>query len=88
VRKKKVPLSGLDSHPAVQRIAAVERTDQNALDDKAETGGQYGGDRQCAPKADIGRQRESEIRANCQKTPMGEIDHARKVEDQRQTERH
>ena len=72
----------------VQRITAVERADQDALDDEAEGRRQHRRDRQCAPEADMRDQHVGEIPADRQKPAMREVDHAGKVEDQRQAERH
>ena len=73
---------------AVERIAAIEPADQHALDDEAEDRGQERRHDQRAPEADIGDQRVGEIAADREEAAMGEIDHARQIEDQRQPERH
>jgi hypothetical protein len=73
---------------AVERIAAIERADQQAFDDEAERGGEEGRDDQRAPEADKGNEREGQIGAERQKSAVGEIDDPAQVEDQRQAERH
>ena len=73
---------------AVERVLAIERADQQPLDDETERGGQRRRDDQRAPKTDIGNQRVGEIRAERQKSAVGEVDDPAEVEDQRQAKRH
>ena len=73
---------------AVERIAAVERADQHALDGEADHGGQRRRQQQRAPEADIGRERVGDVAADDEEAAMGEIDDVAEVEDQREPERH
>jgi hypothetical protein len=73
---------------AVERVAAVQRPDQHALDDQADDGGQRRRDQQRAPEADIGRDRIGDVAADDEKATVCEIDDVAQIEDQRETERH
>ena len=73
---------------AVERVFAIERADQQPLDDEAEHCGQRRRNDQRAPKTDIGDQRVGQIGAERQKSAVGEIDDPAEVEDQRQAKRH
>ena len=76
---KRVPSSNMVGEPegqkqAVERIAAVERTDQHTLDHEADAGSQERRDDERAPEADIGDERVGEVAADRQETAMREID--------------
>ena len=73
---------------AVERVASIERTDQHALDDKADDGGQGRRNQERAPEADIGGDGIGDVAADDEKAAMGEIDDVAQIEDQRQAERH
>ena len=72
----------------VERITAVEWTDQDAFDNEADDRRQGRGDQQPAPEADIGRDRIGDIAADNEKSAMSEIDDVAQVENERQAERH
>ena len=72
----------------VERVLAIERADQEPLDDEAKHGGQRRREDQRAPESDIRDQGVGEIGAERQKSAMGEIDDAAQVEDERQAKRH
>src|SRR6185312_17017393 len=58
---------------AVERIASIERSDQDAFDRESQDCGERWSDQQRAPEPDIGRKRVRYIAADDEEAAMGEV---------------
>src|SRR6185503_4131252 len=73
---------------AIERVAAIESADQDALDQDAEERDEERRDDETAPEAEIGSYAVGEIGAEREEAAMGEIDDTAEIEDQRQAQGH
>src|SRR5262249_49235611 len=72
----------------VERIAAIQRPNEQTLQDEADDRGERRRDRQRTPKADVWRDRVSDVAADDEEAAVGKVDDVAQIENERQAQRH